>query len=293
MSNHLTRILFAVVAIPIAIGAVYWGALPLALLVSLIGGLGARELVDIARRQGVEPLAPLAIGAAVAAPIGTWLAYGGAIIGFGGLDWEAALPSPWFAMAGFLILVLTSALFARTPTERPLGSVAITVLAPLYCGVLPCFLLGVRYAVGPDQSWPATWAVFFPLAVTWVGDTAAMYGGRAFGGPKLAPVISPGKTRSGSVAGLVGGVAAALVFNILAMNPSGFSIATWEALLFGLVLSVAAQIGDLAESLFKREVGIKDSSSLIPGHGGVLDRFDALYFVVPIAAMLYRLFGLI
>lgn len=293
MSNHLTRILFAVVAIPIALGVVYWGGLPLAILVAVIGGLGARELVDIAKRQGIRPLAPLAIGAAAVVPIGTWLAYGGSIIGFAGLDWEAAMPSPWFAMAGFLIVALTAALVSRAPTERPLEAVAITVLAPLYCGVLPSFLLGIRYAVGPDRSWPATWAVFFPLVVTWICDTAAMYGGRTIGGPKLAPVISPGKTRSGSVAGLVGGVLAAVAFNQLAMVPAGFAVSLGQVVVFGVVLSVAAQVGDLAESLFKRQVGIKDSSSLIPGHGGVLDRFDALYFVVPIAAMLYRVFGLI
>ncbi|MEZ4455578.1 MAG: phosphatidate cytidylyltransferase [Gemmatimonadales bacterium] len=70
-------------------------------------------------------------------------------------------------------------------------------------------------------------------------------------------------------------------------------MADWQALAFGLVCSVFAQVGDLAESLFKREAGVKDSSHLIPGHGGVLDRFDALYFVLPVAAMLYRAFGVI
>ena len=77
------------------------------------------------------------------------------------------------------------------------------------------------------------------------------------------------------------------------LDVPGFTVTDLEAVIFGAVLSVAAQIGDLAESLFKREAGIKDSSGLIPGHGGILDRFDALYFVVPIAAMLYRAFGLI
>jgi phosphatidate cytidylyltransferase len=135
--------------------------------------------------------------------------------------------------------------------------------------------------------------VFFPLVVTWICDSAAMYAGKSIGGPKLAPTVSPGKTRSGSVAGLVGGVLAAVIFNRVAMIPSGFSISDLQAVGFGAVLSVAAQVGDLAESLFKREAGVKDSSHLIPGHGGVLDRFDALYFVVPVAAMLYRLFGLL
>ncbi len=293
MSNHLQRVLFAVVAIPIAIGVVYWGGLPLALLVAVIAALGAHELVSIARRQQIEPLWRHALIFSALIPLGVWVSYGGALLTWGGLDWAAALPSTWFALAGTVIWVLTATLIRRRPSERPLGAASVTLLAPLYCAVLPSFLLGIRYATGPQGSWPATWAVFFPLVVTWICDSAAMYAGKSIGGPKLAPTVSPGKTRSGSVAGLVGGVVAAVIFNRVAMMPSGFSISDLQAVGFGAVLSVAAQVGDLAESLFKREAGVKDSSHLIPGHGGVLDRFDALYFVVPVAAMLYRLFGLL
>ena len=293
MSNNVQRILFAIIAIPIAIGIVYWGGLPLAVLVAVIAGLGANELVAIAGKQGVRPIRWLAVGTSVLIPLGVWVSYGGALVQLGDSVWGVALPSAWFAIATLVILVLTATLATRLPTDRPLGVAATTLLAPLYCAVLPSFLLGIRYAVGPERRWEPTWAVFFPLAVTWVGDSVAMFAGKAIGGPKLAPVISPGKTRSGSIGGLVGGVLAAVIFNQVAMIPAGFSITLLQAVLFGLVLSVAAQVGDLAESLFKREAGVKDSSGLIPGHGGVLDRFDALYFVVPIAAMLYRSFGLI
>ncbi len=293
MSNNVQRVLFAVVAIPIAIGIVYWGGLPLAILVSVIAALGAHELVSIARRQQIEPLWRHALIFSAAIPLGVWVSYGGAMAMWAGLDWAAVLPSTWFALAGTVIWIMTVTLIRRGPTERPLGTASVTIMAPLYCAVLPSFLLGIRYATGPSQSWPATWAVFFPLVVTWICDSAAMYAGKMIGGPKLAPIVSPGKTRSGSAAGLVGGVVTAIIFNRVAMMPSGFTVSDWEAALFGLVLSVAAQLGDLTESLFKREAGVKDSSHLIPGHGGVLDRFDALYFVVPLAAMLYRLFGLL
>lgn len=293
MSNNVQRVLFAVVAIPIAIAIVYWGGLPLALVVSVIAALGAHELVSIARRQQIEPLRRHALIFSAAIPLSVWVSYGGAMAMWAGLDWASVLPSTWFAVAGTVIWIMTATLIRRGPTERPLGTASVTIMAPLYCAVLPSFLLGIRYATGPSQSWPATWAVFFPLVVTWICDSAAMYAGKMIGGPKLAPVVSPGKTRSGSMAGLIGGVAAAIIFNRVAMMPSGFTISDWEAALFGLVLSIAAQLGDLAESLLKREAGVKDSSHLIPGHGGILDRFDALYFVVPLAAMLYRLFGLL
>lgn len=295
MSNTLTRVLVAIVAIPVAIGIVYWGGLAAALTVAVLAGLGASELVRLARHQGVEPLGGLAIAASALVPLTMWMVYGRRFgsLDLGVLSFTAAVPSTWYLLAVLPLVVLAATLATRGPGERPLAAAAITVLATLYCGVLPSFILGIRYGVGPGRSWPATWAVLFPLAVTWICDTFAMYGGKLIGGPKLAPVVSPGKTRSGAICGLVGGVVAALVYNRVALVPSGFTLSAGAAALGGLLLSVAAQAGDLAESLFKREAGVKDSSHLIPGHGGVLDRLDSLYFVIPVAAIWYRLVGLV
>jgi phosphatidate cytidylyltransferase len=113
------------------------------------------------------------------------------------------------------------------------------------------------------------------------------------GGPKLAPTVSPGKTRAGGVAGLIGGVVTGILYVPLALEPVGRAMPLGVAVFMGLALAVTAQIGDLAESLLKREAGVKDSSTLIPGHGGVLDRLDSLYFVLPVAALLYRAFGIL
>jgi phosphatidate cytidylyltransferase len=283
-SNLVRRVTFAVVAIPLALAVVWLGGWPLVLLVAAVSVLGTRELFDIAARQSVYPSRALGLGTAGAFPVLVYLAVGRP-------DSAAALARWWpYAGALWMIVLLTWLLMSRAPDQRPLGAFAVTAVGALYAGALPAFLIDIRHHSYGTQSWPGTWLVFFPLVVTWICDTAAMFGGRAIGGPKLAPTVSPGKTRAGAIAGLIGGIAVGPVFNALALAPSGVGLSLAQALLFAAVLSVIGQVGDLAESLFKREAGVKDSSHLIPGHGGVLDRFDSLYFVVPSAALLYRVF---
>jgi len=105
--------------------------------------------------------------------------------------------------------------------------------------------------------------------------------------------VSPNKTWSGTIGGFVGGLALAPLYHFLVMRPLAVDVSPWHLLAIAAVLGVLGQLGDLTESLFKREVGLKDSSHLIPGHGGVLDRFDSLYFAIPLAATLYQIFGVI
>jgi phosphatidate cytidylyltransferase len=167
------------------------------------------------------------------------------------------------------------------------------MLAVGYAGALPAFLIGIRHTQYPERSWAGAWLVFFPLVVTWVCDTAAMFGGRAFGGSKLAPLVSPGKTWSGSAAGVAAGLLVAPLFAGWIFPRVGVEVPLKQLVFIALVLSIIGQVGDLVESLFKREAGVKDSSQLIPGHGGVLDRFDSLFFVIPATAIMYRWFGVI
>jgi phosphatidate cytidylyltransferase len=285
--NLIRRVLFAVIAIPLALALVWYGGVPLAIVLAIAAVLGARELFDLAARQGVQPLRPLGLATAAAlAPI----VYG-AMISAEIRQWIAGA---WpYVAALWLIVLLTWVLAARAPTDRPLSVAGVTLLAVAYAGALPVFLLAIRHAQHSLRSWSGAWLVFFPLVVTWVCDTAAMFGGRALGGPKLAPRVSPGKTRSGSTAGVIGGLLVAPVFGSLIFPQVGVEVPLWHLLVIAGVLSIVGQVGDLTESLFKREAGVKDSSALIPGHGGVLDRFDSLYFVIPTAAALYHLFGVI
>jgi phosphatidate cytidylyltransferase len=286
-SNDARRVAFAVVAIPLAFLLVWYGGLPLVVLIALAGTLGARELFGLAERQQVRPaVLPGLVSAAALAPLtyATLVSPSAA---------EAAWAAWPYAAALWLIGLLTWALAARSPAERPLEAVGVTLLAVAYTGALPVFLLVIRHAQLPVRSWAGAWLVFFPLIVTWVCDSAAMYGGRTFGGPKLSPIVSPGKTRSGALAGVVGALVVAPLFALLVFPRVGVEVSVWQLVAIAGILSVVGQAGDLVESLFKRQSGVKDSSNLIPGHGGVLDRLDSLYFVIPVAAMLYRAFGVI
>jgi phosphatidate cytidylyltransferase len=286
-ANLVRRVGFAVVAIPLALLIVWYGGLPLALLLALAGALATRELFDLAERGQVRPARLLGLASAAAVAPLTYATIAAE-------DVRGVVADAWPYAAGlWLLTILVWGLVARGPDERPLEAVAVTVLAVAYTAGLPAFLLAIRHSGFDRRSWAGAWLVFFPLVVTWVVDTAAMFGGRAIGGPKLAPTVSPGKTRSGSIAGVLGGLVVAPLFAWVVFPRVGLGIPLWQLVAMAAVLGVIGQAGDLAESLFKREAGVKDSSHLIPGHGGVLDRLDSLYFVVPAAAAMYRLFGII
>lgn len=292
MSNHLTRIVVALVVIPTVIGIVWFGGLLLAAAVALLAALGCRELFDLAARAGIRPLRGLGMTLAALPALATWL------LGGSGDSVTAPVPlwllSQWpLAAALAPVLVLTGVLWRREPGQRPLEAAAVTLFGPLYTGVLLSALLVIRYAAGPDRSWPAAWLVAFPLVVTWVCDTFAMWGGMLLKGPRMAPTVSPGKTRSGGVSGLVGGMVAAVAVSALILEPLGRGMPAGQAALLGLLLAATAQAGDLAESLLKREARVKDSGGFFPGHGGVLDRLDSLYFVLPVSALLFRAFGVL
>ena len=281
----LRRIAFAAVAIPSVIGIAYLGRWALAALLAVAGGLGARELYDLARKQGIEPLGRLGtLGAAL-----TPLAVASTLFLAGrGPD----LIRQGYLFLVFVLVVLLAALARRSPDQRPLAAVAVTVLGVLYAAWLPSFALTLRHplpAPFADDAKVGMALLFYPLILTWVGDSAAMSAGRSFGRAKMTPVISPNKTWAGGIGGLFGTLTVSLMYAAFVFPRAGLAVSLGEALVFGAVISVVGQAGDVVESLFKREVGVKDSSALLPGHGGVLDRLDSLYFVLPVTALLYRL----
>jgi len=186
------------------------------------------------------------------------------------LQWPEILP-PGSVLALGIMLVLTSRLFAREPMKHSLIDVGIILLGIVYVALMLGHLILTRAREGGE------WLILYLFVVTWAADTGAYYAGTAFGKHKLAPLISPNKT----VEGLFGGVALSVLAALIAKHWFMASFSTIDCLALGLLLSLTGVLGDLAESALKRSAGVKDSGSLIPGHGGVLDRLDSLLFTAP------------
>lgn len=277
------RIAVAAVGIPAAALLIFVGGWPLVLALQFFAVLGTWEVFRLAGRQGIAPLGPAGYVAAAAAPVAAY-----ALVGPRALGALALL----FTAVGWVIAVFALAVLRRAPDQRPLEAVAVTVFAPLYTAVLPSFLLYLRHA-GERSPLAQTALVFLPLVVTWLCDTAAMTGGALIGGPRFAPVVSPNKTWAGTVSGSVVGTATAILFGMVALTRVGITLEWWKLAVAGFVLAGVGQVGDLAESLLKRAAGVKDSGTFFPGHGGVLDRLDSLYWVLPTAALLFTVYGVL
>jgi phosphatidate cytidylyltransferase len=284
MAHHLVRrVAVAVIAIPATVGLLYLGGWILAIALAVLAVLGALELYRLAAVRQVRALVlPGAVGAALL-PVAGWLTLPS---GYG-------LEARWlaFLVAWWLIGVVGVAAATRRPDQGPTAAVGVTVLGALYAGGLPAFLLVLRHAPASPSAAAGTALALLPLVVTWICDSLAMGGGALFGGPKLAPVLSPAKTWSGAVVGSLGALVAAALWGRWVMRPLGLSFSLTVLLSCGAAVAVLGQAGDVAESLFKREAGVKDSGALFPGHGGVLDRLDSLYWAIPAVALILSVAG--
>ncbi|MBK7835584.1 MAG: phosphatidate cytidylyltransferase [Gemmatimonadetes bacterium] len=275
MGELARRVLVALIAAPVAIGMVWLGELPFAAFLGVAGGIGAWELYRMARQGGVDALDALGIPLAAALPL---LAHA---------DRLQVLRSPAAIGGVVFVALLGASIWARGVGGRPLESVAVTVFGALYTGGMLAFGYSLRHHRFVIGAAAGTALVLFPVILTWASDIGAYFVGRALGKAKLIPSVSPGKTRAGAIGALVVTMAVAYAYNAYVLRPwSQLALAPWTAIIFGLVVSVAAQVGDLAESLLKREAGVKDSSHLLPGHGGILDRLDSLFFALPVAYLI-------
>lgn len=276
MASELTRrVAVAAVGVPLAVLILYIGGWLLAVVLAAIAAAGAGEFYRLAQQRGVRPFA---VAGAILAAMPVLLTMATTA------DAEAWAFRMFVAAA---LLIATAAIFRRGVAGTPLTVMAVTVFAALFTGgtLLYAMLLRMTDVAGASAEWSA-WVgpalLAFPITLTWMGDTFAYFGGRRFGRRKLIPAVSPAKTVEGALSGvigttIVGAVYAHFVFGAWLDVP----VSAGMGALIGLIVSPIAQIGDLAESLLKREAGVKDSGTLLPGHGGVLDRFDALFFSIP------------
>ena len=161
-------------------------------------------------------------------------------------------------------------LLSRRQKEGAFTSWAWTIAGILYVGWLLSHLVALR-GLDAGRNW-----VFFALFVTWASDTTAFFIGRRFGRHKFAPNISPGKTWEGAMGGILGAIIVSILF--FTATPFHLPLTYWQAIPLSILVSIFGQVGDLVESLLKRNMGVKDSGKLMPGHGGVLDRMDSIIF---------------
>jgi phosphatidate cytidylyltransferase len=263
----MKRILTAIVLIPLVLLVVFLGPRWLITLFTAgLAALAAWEYVGMTQLGGAKP-PRVAVVAAIAALFAVNFEY----------------PDLTLYVFGLLCLFLLVYCAFRSPVERVMLDAAVSIFCLVYVGFSLLALPALREEANGASL------VAFLLCVVWAGDIVALYVGRTLGRHKLAPRLSPNKTWEGAVGSLAGSLLAAGGLLALAdwltqWNSARLSYPeeTWYWLVLAVVVNVAAQVGDLAESALKRSVGAKDSGTLLPGHGGVLDRIDALLLAAPV-----------
>jgi phosphatidate cytidylyltransferase len=267
------RLLTAAIGIPFAIYVVNYGGLLFYFVANLLALAGIWELLAMFRRRGFTP------SFAISFISGLLML---AVANFGNFD-EMSFLITALIISSLCMLILRK-------NSLPVPDAAITILSTLYVGWLFAFLILLRnistdiittplgqISAGAAFTWMA-------LIATWANDTSAFFIGSAIGKHKLCPEISPGKTVEGAIGGLAGSLIVSVFLGMLTHIPLIHTV------ILGLLMGVLGPVGDLVESSFKRYAEVKDSGNIFPGHGGVLDRFDSLLFVIPVVYYYLKFF---
>ncbi len=249
-----TRVIVSVILIPVVIAIVWFGEPWFPILVAGWGSVAAWEFFHLVAKNKTPTLI------------------------YFGLVWSLLfILSPYYNYSFILPVLLSSAiilpliyLLFRRNKEQAFASWVWTIGGILYIGWLLSYWVELR---GPldGRNW-----VFLGLLATFASDSAAYFIGRKWGKHYLAPSVSPKKTWEGAIAGVIGAIIIGLLFTL--PTPLSLPLNYWQAVILGAAISIFGQFGDLVKSLFKRNMGVKDSSNLIPGHGGFLDRIDSIVF---------------
>ena len=268
-SENLKRVIVSIIAIPVILAATFLGGYYFFSFVVIISLISFYEFGLLAKHKGAElNLFP------------------------GGVAIVVLLFNQLIGFVDFIVVILLSSLSLLVfELFRNRGSavlnLGVTFLGVFYIGVFSASIIALREFY-PDNNVEYVKGAFLLisiLAAIWIGDSAAYYGGTAFGRHKLFPRVSPKKSWEGAIAGFLFAVLTMIVFKLAVLD-----FLSWtSAIGIGIIIGLFGQIGDLIESLFKRDSGVKDSSGIIPGHGGIFDRFDSLIFSAPFILLLLNL----
>lgn len=257
-----TRIITAAILIPVAVYVVYLGELPLLVLMGLLLTLAEIEFCSLMARDGFRPTLVFGLGM-------MWL-----------FLLDVQFPAWQLLRPGLALVLLGSAAWQLLHRQgSAVADWALTVTGGLYLGMCGAALIGLR-GLNDDGLWWTLTAVFSIMCA----DSAAYFVGRAVGQHKLAPTLSPGKTWEGYVAGVLIGAPVTALLTLLwrTWASGGTAIGPLHGLILGLLIATLAPLGDLAVSMIKRQVGVKDSGTIVPGHGGALDRVDSILWAAVI-----------
>jgi phosphatidate cytidylyltransferase len=250
------RIIVAIFLIPIGLWLVYIGGWPFVFIITLFVGLASWEYAKLFRTGGFQPASLVTVAGAVGLVVARYL---------DGFD-----SAPWITALLILVSMAYHVVMFERGRNQAATDFAITLSGALYLGWLGAYMISLR------QLPNGIWWFLLALPAVWFADSGAYFIGRRFGRRPLSPRLSPKKTWEGYFGGILVGVLGGALFAALWGIRVGTDVMTpWHGALMGLIMSVVTPLGDLGESMVKRQVGVKDSSKLIPGHGGAFDRIDS------------------
>lgn len=265
----LIRVLSAIIGIPLLVYIIYSGGMVLTAAVTIVALIGLKEFYDIFNNVWIYPFK------IVGCLTGT------AIVILTGIQGEkAAQIVPLLLILG-TIICFTIMVFRKDFRIVDLGT---TLLGIVYVSI---FLSVILMIYNLEKGGILLWLVF---VIAWSGDTIAYFTGLSVGKHKLSPAISPKKSVEGSIGGLIGSTVGAVMLGIAAQKWGGIEFNAVSYIAIGLSGGFFSQLGDLAASVVKRYAGVKDFGKLIPGHGGILDRFDSILFTAPIVYIYIKYF---
>lgn len=291
MSEFLKRIIVGAVGIPIAVGIIYLGGYLFLGVIIVVSTLAMHEFYKLAEKKGTFPAKWISI---IFGAVFLFVTYEILAKAETGSVYNTVLIYPAL-MIIYVLVILICQLFRRKKSQ-PLLSVSVAIMGLMYISVSFMFLIGVRYfghslelfagnEINSAKQWTSVindkwsaWLLISVFATVWICDTAAYFIGKMLGKHKLMEKVSPKKTWEGAIAGFVFAIISFVACSYLLIH----GLPLVHAIVAGVIVGTIGQIGDLAESQLKRDSAVKDSSNLLPGHGGALDRFDSILFVMPV-----------